>query len=286
MPDLSDLWFFLVTFALLVGAGIGLPIPEEVPVISAGIWAANNHDLGPFRWLILPTCIVGIVISDLLLYGIGRFGGARLLQNRWVTRLFPPEKREQIEKNFHHYGVKILLLVRWVPGIRSPMFITAGLMRVPLLRFVIADSLAAGLGHSLLFFSAFWFGDQFRDLFLHAEEEVKNKLQPIIILSVLIAIGLFFLFCFWRRPVTTADPKDLPLIGSKVAAGIERLEHKTVLLGRGKDTVVERSQEAAVRRQQSEVRSQKSGNNTHPNENHELPAKEEQEKAHKPEPNA
>ena len=44
----------------------------------------------------------------------------------------PVGRREQIESNFHHYGLRILLMVRWVPGIRSPMFVTAGTMRLPL----------------------------------------------------------------------------------------------------------------------------------------------------------
>jgi membrane protein DedA with SNARE-associated domain len=248
VPDLSQLWIFWVTFAMLVAAGIGVPIPEELPVIGAGIWAANNAEIGPIRWLILPVCILGIVISDVLLYAIGRYGGARLLQFRWVARLMPPDKREKIEANFAHYGLKVLLVIRWLPGIRSPMFITAGMMRVPLWRFVIADAVAASLGHTLLFFLAYWFGDQFRDLVVHAEQEV-DKLRPILVISAIAAVALFFLYRYTRRPVTTADPKELPLIGEKVAAGIESLESGT-FLGRAHETTDRKphlaAEEAAV----------------------------------------
>lgn len=225
MPDLSQLWFFWVTFAMLVAAGIGAPIPEELPVIGAGIWAASTPEVGPVRWLILPVCIVGIIISDVLLYSIGRFGGARLLQHRLVARLMPPAKLAKIQDNFHHYGIKILLFIRWLPGIRSPMFITAGMMRVPLYRFLLADALAASIGHSLLFFLAFWFGDQFRVLVEHAEHEV-DRLRPILLILGVIAVAVFFLYRYLRRPVPTADPKDLPLIGNQVAAGIDSLELK------------------------------------------------------------
>ncbi|HXG10736.1 MAG TPA: DedA family protein [Gemmataceae bacterium] len=229
MPILGELWFFLVTFGLLVAAGVGFPIPEEGPVIAAGIWAASNPDLGPSRWLILPVCIVGIVLSDVLLYSIGRFGGARLLQHRWVARLMPPAKREQIEANFAHYGMKVLLVIRWLPGIRSPMFITAGMMRVPLWRFIAADSIAAAMGHTLLFFLAFWFGDQVRDLVLDAEKKAERIIRPILILTILIAVAVYFIIRYLRRPVPTADPKELPLIGAKVAAGIESLEKSSFL---------------------------------------------------------
>jgi membrane protein DedA with SNARE-associated domain len=256
---------FLGTFVALVAAGVGVPIPEEIPVIAAGIWAAHNPDVGPIRWLILPVCILGILISDVLLFSIGRFGGGWLLQHRWVARLMPPEKRERIESNFHHYGIKILLFVRWLPGIRSPMFITAGLMRVPLWRFVVADGIAATMGHSLLFFMAFWFGDQFRDLVVSAEEEV-NKVRPLLIMLALAAVALFFLIRYLRRPVTTGDPKELPIIGEKVAAGIESLEHTASFLGRHKE--------------EPTVKSQGSGDcSALPSTNHEHRASEELEKA-------
>src|SRR5438132_226902 len=83
----------------MVAAGIGAPIPEELPVIGAGVWVGTNpDDLGPERWLILPVCIVGVVISDCLLYSIGRLWGQRLLQQRWLARLLPLEKRSHIEQ--------------------------------------------------------------------------------------------------------------------------------------------------------------------------------------------
>ena len=184
MPDWSALlWPMIIAFASLVAAGIGAPIPEELPVIGAGIWVASNPELGVLRWIILPVCFAGILISDVLLYGIGRLWGTRLLEHRWLACLMPPGRREQIESNFHRYGLRILLMVRWLPGIRSPMFVTAGTMRLPLHRFVIADAIAAVIGHSLLFFLAYWFGDQFRDLVVQAENTVQSRVRPLLILA-------------------------------------------------------------------------------------------------------
>ena len=78
---------------------------------------------------ILPVCYAGVITSDVMLYGIGRLWGPRLLKNRWVARIVPPDKRERIENNFHRYGVLVLLFARFLPTIRSPIFITAGVMR-------------------------------------------------------------------------------------------------------------------------------------------------------------
>jgi membrane protein DedA with SNARE-associated domain len=217
VPDLSDFWPFFAAFAMLVAAGIGVPIPEEIPTIGAGIWVGTSPEFGPARWLILPVCFLGVLISDVLLYGLGRLWGPRLLDHRWVTRFITPETRQRTEQNFHSYGVKALLLVRWVPGIRSPMFITAGLMRLPLPLFVLADGIAAVFGHSLLFFLAYWFGDQFLELVQRAEHTVSTTLKPLLILTAIGAVAIYLLVHVYRRPVITGDPKEVPLIGDKVA---------------------------------------------------------------------
>jgi membrane protein DedA with SNARE-associated domain len=210
----SLIWACAITFASLLAAGIGFPIPEELPILFAGGWAGHNSDLGPFRWLILPVCILGVVISDGLLYGVGRYFGPRVLEWRGVKRLLPPEKRERIESNFHKYGVLTLLFARFLPAIRSPIFITAGIMRLSFAKFVIADGIYAIPGVSLLFFLSFWFGDHFRDLVLRKVEVIR----PLAVLLAIAVVAGFLLYHFLRRPVASGDPEELPLLGSRVAA--------------------------------------------------------------------
>jgi membrane protein DedA with SNARE-associated domain len=224
VPNLPDpsalLWPFLTAFLALVAAGFGAPIPEEFPVIGAGIWVGSNPDLGWARWLIFPVCLLGVLISDVTLYSIGRFWGSRLLEHRWVARLVPAEKRARIEENFHRYGVKMLLFIRWLPGIRSPMFVTAGMMRLPFTRFLAADGVAAVIGHSLLFFLAWWFGHNVLEV-VSEVEAVEKKIVPILILLAIGAVGTYLLIHFLRRPVPTGDPKEeLPPIVEKIASKI------------------------------------------------------------------
>lgn len=218
MPDSNVIWYFVGAFVALVLGGIGLPpIPEEGIVVAAGVWVASNPDYLLFRWLILPVCIAAILVSDLLLYGIGRHFGSRLLEHRRLARFLTPEKLARIQGNFNRYGIKILLFVRWVPGIRSPLFLTAGTMRVPLVRFVVADLIAAAAGHTLLFFLSYWFTDSFKDLFERVEGDV-NRYRPLLILLPILLVGLYLLVHFLRKPVPTADPEELPIIGHQVAA--------------------------------------------------------------------
>jgi membrane protein DedA with SNARE-associated domain len=218
--QLSDFWPFLTAFGMLVAAGLGAPIPEEIPTVGAGVWVGSNPELGPLRWLILPVCFAGVLISDVMLYGIGWRWGPRLMETNWAKKLIPQETWKKIQENYDRYGIKTLLMVRWMPAIRSPMFISAGAMRLSLPRFIVADAVAVVFGHSLLFFFAWWFGDQFKDLVVRAEQNV-DRLKPLIILLLLAAAAGFGLYHFLRRPVSTADPQELPIIGEKVAAKID-----------------------------------------------------------------
>jgi membrane protein DedA with SNARE-associated domain len=212
------IWACIIAFSCLVAAGIGFPIPEELPIVGAGIWVGHNPEAGPLKWLILPVCIAGVVISDGLLYGIGRYFGPKILEWRLIKRILPPQKREQIEKNFHQYGVLTLLFARFLPAIRSPIFITAGIMRLSFAKFVIADGIYAIPGVSLLFFLSYWFGDQFRDLVERAEKDLRI-VRPLLILLAIAAVAGFLAYHFLRRPVAIGDPEEFPIIG-KVAAKI------------------------------------------------------------------
>ena len=69
---------YLGVFVALIAAGFGFPIPEELPVITAGILV--GHEDTTLKWYImLPVVMAGVVIGDGILYSIGRVYGRRLL---------------------------------------------------------------------------------------------------------------------------------------------------------------------------------------------------------------
>jgi membrane protein DedA with SNARE-associated domain len=207
MPDAAALYIYLGVFLALVAAGLGAPIPEEIPVVTAGALighAATDPDIHLRWWIMLPVCILGVVISDGLLYGIGRLWGPRLLENRWVARMLPAAKRHHIERNFRQYGVLVLLFARFLPAIRSPIFITAGMMRVSLSRFLLADGLYAIPGVSLLFVLAYHFTDEFKRLVDRAE-----KVRSFVVVFLIAGVAAFLVYHFFRQPVVTGDPREL-----------------------------------------------------------------------------
>jgi membrane protein DedA with SNARE-associated domain len=222
MEDVLSSWGYLGIFLGIIATGIGFPMPEELPVVVGGGLAGGGT---VYWWLMLPVCIVGVVIGDGFLYGIGRLWGPRLLQHAWIKKhLLSAERLERIERNFHEHGVKILLFARMTPGIRAPIFFTAGMTRLPLYRFLLADGIYAIPGVSLLFFLGYWFTEGMIKIIKNDVEQVKS----IIVIVVVLGVAGYFLYRFLRRPVVTGDRTELPSLVEQVTHTVEQVTTKII----------------------------------------------------------
>jgi membrane protein DedA with SNARE-associated domain len=222
VTDFLSSWGYLGVFLGIIATGIGFPMPEELPIVIGGGLAGSGHA----RWYVmLPVCIVGVIIGDSFLYGIGRYWGPRLLQYNWVkTKLLPPARLEAIERNFQQYGIRILLFARLTPGIRAPIFFTAGLTKLSVARFLIADGIYAIPGVTLLFFLGYWFTEGMIHLITHEVERVKY----IVIIVVIVAVVGYMIYKVLRKPVVTGDPHDMPKLVEQMTHVMEEVTTKII----------------------------------------------------------
>ena len=114
-------------------------VPSETAVITAGV-VAGAGDLS--LWLIIPAAASGAFLGDNTAYFIGRrFGG------RAVARFFPGEKaRRRIdwaEAQLDERGGELIVVARFIPGGRTAVTLSAGLLGYPWRRFAPFDALAA-----------------------------------------------------------------------------------------------------------------------------------------------
>ena len=236
-----------IAFALLA-AGFGAPIPEEIPIVTAGAMAGNDaqeklHDDligavggGPAAyftpqpenvvrwWIMLPIIIVAVVAGDTVLFMVGRIWGAKLLRSGWVQRnLLPPDKVAKIAENFHKNGIMILLGARLTPGIRTPVFLMAGILHMPLRRFLLADILYAVPGVNILFWLSYLFTDQFVAVIKAAE---RHRAQVIV--GILCAVAGVIVYKFvTSRKLSTGDVDKIPTV-VKPVAGVTQMVEKAV----------------------------------------------------------
>ncbi len=152
---------YLGIVVVLVLTGAGLPIPEEVPVIIAGV-AAKTGTL--FVWPAYAACLFGALLGDSLMYAIGyHFGRSVLLEHRILARHLTPERERQIEQMISQHGFKVLFVSRFLLGFRTPVFLTAGILRMPVRKFLLYDGLSATVVVSVFFALAYRYGEGIQD---------------------------------------------------------------------------------------------------------------------------
>ena len=224
MLEHFDQYGYVGVFAALLAAGCGFPIPEELPVITAGI-LVGHEDTKLYWYYMLPVVIAGVVIGDGVLYGVGRIWGRRLLNIGFVRRNFVPvDKQEQIEKNFAERGIWVLLGVRLLPGIRAPVFVMAGVLKVPLGRFLLADAIYAIPLVNILFWLSYFLTDQVLEIF-----KKINEYKPLVVVAVLSGIaGALIQKYILSRQVSTGEAPHVPSMISKPAVAAAHVVEKVM----------------------------------------------------------
>ena len=176
--------------ALCLGS-LGAPIPEEIPVVTAGLLARQEVVRW---WLALPLCVVGVLSGDIALYWVGRHWGEHVLELRLVRRVLDPARREKLTAAYRKNGLIIVFAARHLMGLRAAAFLTAGVARIPFWKFLAVDGAAIGYGVPLNFTLAYLFADRVHELLAN----VYRIDRWIAVLAVVAAAGWIGVFV-WRR---------------------------------------------------------------------------------------
>ena len=137
--------------------GLATLASEDLSCISGGMLAVRGAISYQAATL---GCLAGIVVGDVMLFLAGRWLGARALR-RWPWRWFLSEERvERCEVLFHRRGAALVLLARFMPGLRLPTYFAAGAVRMRFSRFLLFFLAAAALWTPLLVGKATLAGDR------------------------------------------------------------------------------------------------------------------------------
>lgn len=207
---------------VLVLTGTGIPIPEEIPVVVAGV-AAKTGTLQ--FWPAFAACLVGAVLGDLVMYAIGyRFGRSVVLEHRILARHLTPERERQIEEMISQHGFKVLFVSRFLVGFRSPVFLTAGILRMPLRKFLMFDGLSAFAVVSVFFGLAYRYGESIQDWWKYLRG-AEYALSGTVVLAIIVAIIWYVRRARERRARLELRRSQRSARLSKAkAAGISKIE--------------------------------------------------------------
>jgi membrane protein DedA with SNARE-associated domain len=138
-----------------------LPVlPSETAVITLGVATAGSAD--PRIALLVACCAAGAFIGDNLCYLLGRRFGP------WIQRrFFRSEKGAKrlawAERSLERYGMPLIVVCRFIPGGRTAVMLSCGIVRYDRRRFIIATAIAGVIWASYSFFIGRLGGKAFED---------------------------------------------------------------------------------------------------------------------------
>lgn len=133
----------------------GTFVSEDLTCIGAGLMI-HAHEIDWPTGII--ACLLGIFVSDLGLWLVGRVVGRRLLDWDWVRRRLPAQSLESLESWFAAQGWKAVIAARFLPGTRLPMYLAAGMLGRRAVHFALPAFVAAALWTPLLVSGVALFG--------------------------------------------------------------------------------------------------------------------------------
>ena len=124
-------------------------LPSEAAVIGLGVATAGSAD--PRIAVLITLAAAGAFAGDNLAYLLGRRYGGRAAR-RFLSGERGSHRRAWAERALNRYGARLIIACRFIPGGRTAVTLTCGLIGFPRRRFVAATACAAVIWASYAFF--------------------------------------------------------------------------------------------------------------------------------------
>jgi membrane protein DedA with SNARE-associated domain len=146
---------YLAVVLLMFGSSFGLPIPEELTLISLGLLCYTARHPEQFSsvlstganpvntWTAAAVAFFAVFISDLVVFFLGKHFGTRLLKLRMFHRMEQIVRGPRITSWVGRYGAWAGGIFRFTPGLRFPGHFACGMLGVSTWKFVLVDGSAA-----------------------------------------------------------------------------------------------------------------------------------------------
>lgn len=170
---------YFIILGVLFLCGLGLPIPEDIILVSAG-YLAGIEQISLIGANIV--CFIGVLIGDVILFSVGRKFGYSVLSWPVFKRVFSQKRINKAFERARKRAKIICFSARFMPGLRACIYLSCGIVGVPFRVFILQDSLAALL--SVPFFV--WVGFKFHDKIGYMFDLLSNAQHYIIIVAVLV----------------------------------------------------------------------------------------------------
>ena len=152
---------YALVFGILVGSGFGLPMNEDVLLVTAAALTLSGV-MEP--WTLIGVAWCGILIADGLIFHWGRVFGTRMVEHRLLSQALPATRLVAMQAFMQRRGLAAIFGARFMPGVRSAVYFAAGSLRVRYRQQFLVDGMAAAVELPLLVFGVRYLGGTVQEL--------------------------------------------------------------------------------------------------------------------------
>lgn len=185
-PVVDHYGYFAVGGLLLI-EDFGIPVPGETTLIAAALYAGLGQ-LNIFG--VVAVGFAGAVIGDNIGYAIGHFGGHPLIERYGKYVFLTPARFAKAEAFFNRRGGWIVLVARFIEGLRQANGIIAGASTMRWPTFLIFNIIGAALWVTVWSLVGY-FGGSHIQTFLHY--------QLYVTIAVAVAVVGYFVYRFVKK---------------------------------------------------------------------------------------
>lgn len=194
----GGMWVYLIVFSACVLENVFPPYPGDTLLFAGAVLATAGVVSTP---LVLVLGISGNVLGAMLVYAFGYTRGRKFFLSHH-GRFIDPAHLRKIESWFGRYGTRLILISRFLTGIRSGVALAAGLGEVPLGKMLIYTTVSTLLWNGMIVGSAWALGTNWEAIYEFAR--LYNRLVLALLCVAALAWTIHRLFRTRQEP--TAGP--------------------------------------------------------------------------------
>lgn len=191
LATLISQYGLLIVFALVLLEQLGLPLPAMPALIIAGAIAAGGELSLP---ALFGSAVLACLIGDAAWYAAGRRYGNQVLKTLCRVSLSPDICVNQAHANFDRWGMGLLVIAKYVPGLSTVVPPLAGAMRVEWRAFMLFDGIGSMLWSATGLAAGYLMHTQIAVLLAQAERLGTG----VLVLVAAIAAG-YVATKWWKR---------------------------------------------------------------------------------------
>ena len=202
-------WVYLGLLFIIfaeTGLAVGFFLPGDSLLVVAGLFAAAGK-LNVL--LVMLAFFLGSVIGDSTGYWTGRMMGKTLF-NRESSFVFKPSRVAKAKQFFEKYGVKTVILARFVPIVRTFAPLVVGAAEMPYIKFLTFSIIGGVLWISSMVLAGYFLGGVIETaLGIKLEDHIEKVVIVVVFLSLLPPIIEIIKHKFGKHPDVIDDAIDV-----------------------------------------------------------------------------